>query len=467
MLASIDTDYQRQYGPHSGNFSALISHSVVNSHVSRNMSGSPGGTRLPSHGSFDTRVPPPSRALATPDAPPDAGGPRPAVEFSEATGPTPKRRRSGSLPGESADAEPDSFGRIDLDATDDAGAADSGGDDAGGESAAGPLLTHNLSVKMGAEPEADSELLTPERSSTEARRRVLGVSALVAVTFFNVSGGPVGAESIFAAGGPALGIIGLLVFPWLWAVPVSLIVAELSSSMPTDGGYTVWVTQAFGPYWGFQEGYWSWLSGVVDNALYPVLAVDMIEQLTGVEYHWTVGYAIKLSATVTFTYVNMRGVEIVGRLLEALCVITMLPFLLLCLWGIPQMEWSRLGIFAEPGQWNWGLWLGTLFWNFNGFDGTSTFAGEVRDPTRTYPRAMFLSVVVISLAYLLPLCVAAGVDKPAWSTWDDGSFVAIAQNIGGDWLGYTVIVSSIMGGIGLFTTELFVDSFQVRDDAAL
>eukprot|EP00983_Pelagomonas_calceolata_P025660 804815-Pelagomonas_calceolata.AAC.11 len=36
-------------------------------------------------------------------------------------------------------------------------------------------------------------------------------------------------------------------------------------------GYVAWVTAAFGPFWGFQEGVWSWLSGVTDNSLYPVM----------------------------------------------------------------------------------------------------------------------------------------------------------------------------------------------------
>jgi len=36
-------------------------------------------------------------------------------------------------------------------------------------------------------------------------------------------------------------------------------------------GYVAWVTAAYGPFWGFQEGVWSWLSGVTDNSLYPVM----------------------------------------------------------------------------------------------------------------------------------------------------------------------------------------------------
>ena len=42
-------------------------------------------------------------------------------------------------------------------------------------------------------------------------------------------------------------------------------------------GYVAWVTAAFGPFWGFQEGLWSWLSGVTDNSLYPVMLAANLE----------------------------------------------------------------------------------------------------------------------------------------------------------------------------------------------
>ena len=41
--------------------------------------------------------------------------------------------------------------------------------------------------------------------------------------------------------------------------------------------YVAWVTAAFGPFWGFQEGWWSWLSGVTDNSVYPVLFLSYLD----------------------------------------------------------------------------------------------------------------------------------------------------------------------------------------------
>jgi amino acid transporter len=81
-------------------------------------------------------------------------------------------------------------------------------------------------------------------------------------------------QDAVAAGGPLLVLAGFLVLPLLWSVPEALITAELATAFPENSGYVAWVTAAFGPFWGFQEGFWSWLSGVTDNSIYPVMFAD-------------------------------------------------------------------------------------------------------------------------------------------------------------------------------------------------
>ncbi|GAU18049.1 hypothetical protein TSUD_51600 [Trifolium subterraneum] len=51
----------------------------------------------------------------------------------------------------------------------------------------------------------------------------------------------------------------------------------MGTMFPENGGYVVWVSSALGPFWGFQLGWMKWLSGVIDNALYPVLFLDYLK----------------------------------------------------------------------------------------------------------------------------------------------------------------------------------------------
>src|SRR4030095_1472140 len=105
-------------------------------------------------------------------------------------------------------------------------------------------------------------------------RRALGVGPLAAVVFFNVSGGPYGIEDIVPAFGPGLALLLLVLTPLLWSCPVAMVMAELASAMPDEGGYVTWTRRAFGPFWSFQVGWWSWIDSFIDVAVYPALAVE-------------------------------------------------------------------------------------------------------------------------------------------------------------------------------------------------
>ena len=99
---------------------------------------------------------------------------------------------------------------------------------------------------------------------------------LIAATYFIVAGGPFGLEDIVSKAGYAGSILILLVTPALWAFPTALMVSELASAMPEDGGYYVWVTRAMGRFWGFQEAWLSLVGSVFDMAIYPTLFVSYL-----------------------------------------------------------------------------------------------------------------------------------------------------------------------------------------------
>ena len=71
------------------------------------------------------------------------------------------------------------------------------------------------------------------------RRGEIGLLSLVAILFFNVSGGPYGLEDAVGTLGPGLALVLLLVTPLVWSLPVSLAMAELASALPEEGGYVV------------------------------------------------------------------------------------------------------------------------------------------------------------------------------------------------------------------------------------
>jgi hypothetical protein len=73
------------------------------------------------------------------------------------------------------------------------------------------------------------------------RARKMTLVPLVAATYFIVAGGPFGLEDIVAKAGYAGAISILLLTPVLWSLPTALMVSELASALPEEGGYYVWV----------------------------------------------------------------------------------------------------------------------------------------------------------------------------------------------------------------------------------
>ncbi|KAG1704172.1 hypothetical protein DVH05_006181 [Phytophthora capsici] len=309
-------------------------------------------------------------------------------------------------------------------------------------------------------------------------QRQLTVLGIVGLCYFSVCGGPIGSELIISSGGPLVGFIFLLLFPIVLGLPIAFVTAELSTAYPHDGGYTVWVLQAFGPFWAFQTGYWSWLSGVIDNALYPGLALSTITEVYGPIGSPTAEYFIKAAIAAVWALPNLFGIQIVGNGMAALSVFVMIPFVVLAIWGMMKAnDWGALAevrrsdiVYNDNGDFvsmsgsidiDWSTLINTLFWNFNGAVTMSVFGGEVVNPGRTYPRAMLISVLLITLTYIVPLFGATVFNGPHWTTWEDGSFSSIASELGGDFLSTWIMLASFGSNAGMYIAELFCDSFQI------
>lgn len=324
------------------------------------------------------------------------------------------------------------------------------------------------------------ERVVPSWGGIVARKRTFGILTVVALTFFNVSGGAFGGEEIVSSVGPLIGIASIVLYSLFVSFPIVLVTAELSSAFPNDGGYSIWVTEAFGEFWGIQESYWSLASGVIDNAVYPVLIVDSLKLVfpTLSQASWIHLYSLKIGLACLFTIPNVVSLKSVGRILQFMCVVVVVPYVWMIWDGVGHLDFHRLTeVRTEP---NWRQLLTVLFWNLNGYDCISTCAGEIREPQKTIPKGLFISICVVVLSYVLPLTVAVawtgGMDKSStmssagalgddqdrmWKHWTDGSLSSIAGQIGGVNLTVAFVVCSIASNSGMYFAEMIEDSYQL------
>ena len=251
----------------------------------------------------------------------------------------------------------------------------------------------------------------------------------------------------------------LILTPIFWSAPVAVVMAELASAMPDEGGYVTWTRRAFGPYWAFQVGWWSWIDSFLDVAVYPALFVEYLRfwvpELAPLE-RWLLVVAF----IVVLTGLNLLGVRPTGHAAVALAIVSLVPVAVLtviAMLGPRSSPWTPL---APTGQGleTIGLGLAVVMWNYSGWDTPSTILGEARSPERTFRGATFLALPVLTAAYVLPMGAALATAALPWNQWTTGALPTIARSVGGEWLGHAVAAGAVLSTAGLFMSLLLTNS---------
>lgn len=105
--------------------------------------------------------------------------------------------------------------------------------------------------------------------------------------------------------------------------------------------------------------------------------------------------------------------------------------------------------------------LNNLFWNLNSFDAGASFAGDIDDPGKVFPRAMKLAFVMVMACYFVPLLVAIGSTDARQHQWVDGFLARVTGEVVGPWLGAWTVLAAGISNIALFQAELSADAFQL------
>jgi amino acid transporter len=287
-------------------------------------------------------------------------------------------------------------------------------------------------------------------TSKSAQRKML-LTPLVAATFFMVSGGPYGIEDILGGAGFGLAIVILLVLPLIWSLPTALMIGELASAIPAEGGFYVWVRRAMGPFWGYQESWLSLSASIFDMALYPSIFVLYLGKFSPSLVAGWKAYAWSVAVVAGCSFWNLLGAPRVGKDSVWMSAVLLSPFAILfflCVWRAvimhPAVHWRGGGAGADLST-----AILVALWNYMGWDNASTVAQEVEDPQRNYPRAMIASVIVVAVSYVLPLMALAlaGFSAGNFST---GDWATAARSIGGPGLALAVVAGGCITGVGMF-----------------
>ena len=193
-------------------------------------------------------------------------------------------------------------------------------------------------------------------------------------------------------------------------VAMALIVvcfADAGSRVSMTGGPYAYVETAFGPFVGFVSGALLWVGITLALSAVSSFFADSLVAL--VPALGEAGRAVAITVVlVVLAAANVRGARGVTRFNAVATIAKLLPLALLVVVGLVTMRWSNLVPTTPPSAAAVSRASVLLVFAFLGVESALVPSGEVQDPARTVPRAIFVAMAVVALLYVAIQLVAQG-----------------------------------------------------------
>ncbi|MGM1028726.1 MAG: APC family permease [Actinomycetota bacterium] len=261
---------------------------------------------------------------------------------------------------------------------------------------------------------ATTDTAGPERS-TRLRR---GITTLL--LFFFIVGDTLGAGIYTLVGTMAQDVGGAIWIPLILALVLALLTAgtyaELITKYPHAGGAARFAERAFDkPYVTFLIGFLMLAAGITTSAaLANAFAGDYLQALVpGIP-----SVPVTLVFIALLVLINIRGVREslmanVGATVVEMTGLIIIIAVAAIVFGSGGGDPARLTTFAEDVPPISGAFAATItaFFSFLGFEAAANMAEEVKDPSRSYPRALFGAIITAGAVYML-IALGAAVVVP-------------------------------------------------------
>jgi len=236
------------------------------------------------------------------------------------------------------------------------------------------------------------------------RKKVLGFWDIVFFSFCAIFG--VEAIAASAAIGPSA------IFWWLFCIcgfflPFGLIIAELGSTYPDQGGIYGWIKRALGGRWAARTTWYYWISlPLWLPAIYVAIAEMLKHMFFPCMNHWTL-----ISICIMFTWITV-GINIcslesskwvpgIGSVAQLVVIIGVIvaAFVSFLKNGHFATEINMATLMPDLNM--AVTYIPTIIYHLFGFELVLGAAGEMKNPARDVPKALILSAIIIALLYLI------------------------------------------------------------------
>jgi amino acid transporter/mannitol/fructose-specific phosphotransferase system IIA component (Ntr-type) len=190
----------------------------------------------------------------------------------------------------------------------------------------------------------------------------------------------------------------------LLAVAGLLSIAELTTAMPKSGGDYFYVSRGMGPAIGTVAGLLSWFSLSLKSAFAIIGLAVLISPFIPLGWH-----VIAAFLCMVFVIINLRGTKEAAGLQVVLVLALLGLMTAFIVSGFSHINLQHFEPFAPNGIKSVISTTGFVFVSYGGLVQVASIAGEVKNPGRTIPRGMIISIIVMVIFYTLMIFVTSGV----------------------------------------------------------
>ncbi|WP_115460732.1 amino acid permease [Winogradskyella aurantiaca] len=225
-------------------------------------------------------------------------------------------------------------------------------------------------------------------------------------------------------------------------LPAALSKSELATAMPSSGGTYVYIERTFGPVFGTIAGLGLWLSLLLKSAFalvgfgaYLTVLVNMSSGLTK--------YIAILFLSVILV-LNIFGVKKVGKVQKIIVSISIICLSTILIFGLPVVQDNLLEPFLSQGSTGLFSTVAFVYISYAGVTKIAAIGGEIKNPSVNLPRAMMLSLLIMSAIYVSVAFVLVGNIPMESLSSDIKPIYTIAEILGGKYIGYVVAAVGVI-----------------------
>ena len=220
--------------------------------------------------------------------------------------------------------------------------------------------------------------------------------------------------------------------------------AQLAAAYPTSGGTYAYGRAELGPWWGFIAG-WCFVIGKLASCAAMALTFAAYAAPPGWER------PVAIVAVAALVTVNYFGVTRTAQLTRVIVVIVLLSLAVVVAAGVaagPVPQWWSSSTLTDHGVYGILQSGGLLFFAFAGYARIATMGEEVRDPSRTIPRAIVIALGIAVAVYAVVAVTVLAVLGPEGTAASVAPLADAAAESGWGWTQPTVRVGAAAASLG-------------------